>query len=305
MDIQQLFKPGLLIVQLFPKARIKTGETSAAIQLAVDRQFYHAVEHGEVNCQRERKSIAQVVTEHRLVSTYWLSMAQYESRTSISATDEDERTAAVKGLMAHIPFAAECGAQYVGILSGRDVGADRRVEAKQQLMRSARELWGECERYGVPGIVIENSDREAHKKHLLGPTAETVELIDQVNRDGGCLSLCFDTAHIRLLDEPWADAFRLAQKVVTHVHLANCVSDRRQEQFGDHHMPFGTPGFLTFDFLTDFFRESAAMQCTVEARPCLSAEVAGTAAAPGNVVELQTRRMITEAWSAAQMAGAH
>ena len=302
MEFRELFKPTLLIVQLFPQARTTPGKTVAAIELAI-RSGYEAVEHGEVSEAQERSRIAGLVHEHELDLTYWLSMSQYELRASISAVDESERVEAMRHLLAQIPCAAECGAKFIGILSGLDVGVARRDHAKQQLKKSILEFRDACDREGIEGIVLENSDREAHKKHLLGPTPETIELIEAINRDGGALSLCFDTAHIRLLGESWADSLRAARPLVTHIHLANCVFDCRHAGFGDHHMPFGKPGFLTQDFLIEFFANYSVQEDVLgHSRPGLGAEVAGTALMPGSMIEQQTREMIHDAWSSA-MAG--
>ena len=123
------------------------------------------------------------------------------------------------------------------------------------------------------GFLMESMDREAHKKHIIGPTTEAVAFIHQVRETVPEFYFNLDAAHIKLLKEDPLDALSTALGVMSQIHLSNCVDDPTSPLFGDNHMPFGAPGFLTHDFIAVLFKKALDLKFMGPAKPIVSSEV--------------------------------
>lgn len=112
-----------------------------------------------------------------------------------------------------------------------------------------------------PGLVIliEPMDVRAHKKGVLGYTAEAVALIDQARRACPNVGLIVDTAHAALNHESPEEALSLACRVAYEWHLCNCVTIQGHPLYGDHHLPYGPPGWLDTRRMATLL--SAARRC--------------------------------------------
>ena len=281
-------RPGMLIHVLFSESRGQPGMTCEKARFAADTGFYRAVEIPEIPDERERADLRRLVEDGDLKLVYWVSFLQLEQPVSISAPDEDERRRAVQALLPQIQFAAECGAHTVGILPGRDVGPERRPLAIQSLHRSILDLAEEGEKHGLQRFEMETMDREAHKKHILGPTDEALRFIAEVRKQVPEFYMAFDTSHLRLLGEDPADSLRKAADVVGQIHLANCVPDPAHPMYGDHHMPLGPPGFLDRAEIVRLFTAGVETGVIGPRAPVVSVEVA----APGGEASLGVEREI-------------
>ena len=287
------FRPGFIVHVYYPRARTSHGVTLERVRAAADTGLYRAVEIAEVTDRRERESIRRLVEERDLTLAYWVSMLQVESSDSISDPDERVRARAVARLVPHVSYAAECGARSLAIVPGRDVGARRRPGAIENLRRSILELDREARAAGVDRMEMETMDREAHKKHVLGPTDESVAFITEVRREVPGFGMVFDTSHIRLLGEDPAESLRLAAPVISRIHFANCVPDPGHPQYGDHHMPLGVPGYLDANEIERLLRVALEVGA-LEPDTAASIEVAGPGGEASDQVELDARQTMTD-----------
>lgn len=291
----------MLVQLLVPQARLTPGLTAQTVEFAAHTGFYRAVEVGEVLDRGERAELHRLRIEHDLRLVYWVSLLQIESTNSICAVAEPERSRAVAELSPHLHFAAECGADVFAFVPGRDPGADQRPRALESLKRSILELAEAGASAGVHRFAVETMDREAHKKHVLGPTTEALALFDELRAQVPDLSLAFDSSHVRLLGEDPALSLRAAAGRIATVHLANCVPDPNAPEFGDHHMPFGPPGFLDHEEMGRLLQAladvSTGPDAGADATPIVSLEVAGSGGDGANDVEREQRRFVREVLS--------
>ena len=273
MEIQDICTPGLIVSQLFPNARKSKGVYISALQQAAKLNFYGAFEIAEVIDPYERKEIRSFIKNEGMKLVYWLSFIQYDAGISISAIDENERLKAVGQLIEQIPKAFECGADFIGFLSGPDVMIERRDFAKKQLKKSICEMADTAKNIGQIDFLMEPLDRNAHKKHIIGPTNEAATFIYQLREWVPEMYLVYDVAHIKLLGEDPLESLSVAIDVMSEIHLANCVDDPKSTLFGDNHMPIGEPGFLTSNYINDLFNKGFALGFLGPSKPIVSPEV--------------------------------
>ncbi len=271
------FSPGLVISGgLFPQAAIqnKPGAALGLLQRLADTTGFEAFEIAHVSSAEERLAIGRLVRDRGLRLIYWLSAIQYSAPHSINALDEAERRRAADELLPQPAFAAECGAEAVAFLSGPDLPAHRE-EAVRRLRISVEELAAAVRAAGLRKLIMEPLDRTAHKKRLMGPTAEAVAFAQDVRRTHPDFYLTLDVAHATLMGEQPVESLRLALPVLHHIHLCNCVSDPTHPLYGDRHMEWGAPGFLNKDTARAILKAAAEAGFLGPARPIVSIEVKG------------------------------
>ena len=296
MKLSDICTPGIVIAQLFPNARKESGANIAAMRKAAELNFYGAYEIAETLDPRERKEIKTFLQENKSKLVYWLSLVQFDSGISISALDEDERKEAAGQLMTQIPNAIECGADYVGLLPGPDVAVEERDEAKRQLAKSIREMADFAKQYGSIRFLMESMDRDAHKKHVIGPTTEAVDFILQLRRSVPEFYFNFDAAHIKLLQEEPVESLSTAVPVMSEIHLANCVDDPTSPLFGDNHMRIGEPGFLTADYIAELFKKGLELKFLGSNKPIVCLEVSCEENEDPWNIEKNGRENMIQAW---------
>lgn len=194
----------------------------------------------------------------------------------LSHPDERERQRAVERLRVCIREAEQLGARRVGVMSGRDpllhgpadplaeptgvvdpgapgvaaVADDVRARHCDAMVRSLTELASET----ALELAVMAFDRQptpaavpgAYKGALLGPVAETVEVVAQVREQGATnVWLALDTAHLCENGEGAAE-LAAAVELLSLFHVSNCVVDPAAPdaalRLGDRHPAFGCPG---------------------------------------------------------------
>ena len=129
-----------------------------------------------------------------------------------------------------------------------------------------------AEPHGIE-IVFEPFDREAHKKGLIGPTDEAVEIIERVRCSHENISLCWDSSHVALNGEDLPASLKASQHVISRVHFANPVLDTARDDFGDYHIAFGPPGAVGVDTIVDLLRNMSDIDLLASRRPYIAVEV--------------------------------
>ncbi|MGU3400628.1 sugar phosphate isomerase/epimerase family protein [Brucellaceae bacterium D45D] len=163
-----------------------------------------------------------------------------------SAHNAEERVAAIEQLKGLVETASSYGARMMLMCSGPDVAPDRRPQAKAYLAEMIGILCAHARtiRPDMPlWITFEHLDRELDQKCLLGPTAETADMIRALRQEHFNLGVTLDLSHVVQLGEDIAQAVRLSADVTIHAHVATCGLDRSvQQTFGDSHCRFDAPG---------------------------------------------------------------
>lgn len=299
MELTDVVTPSVLLSEThFP---VRTGKSvfARAVERVAEHGYFRHVEITDVGDAADRCRIGGVIAQSGVTLTQWLTLLLHESNLSLSDADDTLRREAVQCVLARIEPALECGATVVAVGSGPDPGPDLRQHALAQLERSLDAI---CDRaLAFPDLLIglEPLDRGAHKNGLLGPTPESVRVLNRVRASRSNMVLCWDSAHVMLCGEDMLASLRQAAPLVRQVHFANAVLDRTQPGFGDLHMAPGPPGFLDLAMIGRLLRimySEALFGCR---KPSVALEVRTTAGMEpwSNVV--QCAAWLRDAWALA------
>lgn len=240
--------------KLYPSAHIAelffplTGDENAVAQVVrriADEGYYLGVETGIIHQPKVAETLRGIAEQRGLKVTQWLTFELLKDRLNLSSLDTALRESSIRRACELVHLAAECGTNKLSLVSGADPGDALREEAKKGFAEALVRI-GEVVRH-YPGMLIqvEPLDRFAHKCQLIGPTDETVQWMTRLRADCPRLYLAWDSAHVALNQEDLGESLRLAAPILSQMHLANAILDPQQEGYGDYHMKFGEPGFLT------------------------------------------------------------
>lgn len=297
MKMSNAFKPGLLLSEThFPYLDDK-GVIPQAIDRIAEEGFYLGVEIADVIDAYDRKKIGQSIRSCPISLTLWLTRILNRENLNLSSLDEIHRRKSVGRLKEYMEQVVECGATKLGIYSGPDPGQDLRSAATRQLFTSLCELCECASTFGNMQVLLEPIDRDAHKNALIGPTSEAVSVISEVYQHYTNVGLCWDSAHIALCGEDILKSLAASSTHVIQMHLSNAVLDRSSSDFGDHHMPTGSPGFLTIEKITEIFREGLKHNLFGKTQPYVAVEARTQDGDDPWVNVEQSRKILTAAWS--------
>jgi sugar phosphate isomerase/epimerase len=244
-ELTGAMRPGLMLSQVWREARGAPGATAAALNAAGAFPFFKAFQIVDVPDAAERREIAEIVRRRDLSLTYSLSGLQYHEGVNPSALSEALRRDSIDSLSRHMVAAREAGAEFVQILGGmQPEDPSLRAEALVLFEKALGVLAERATELGL-AIVVEPMDVAVHKKGTLGYTNEAVALVDRLSAPN--LGLCVDTAHMYLNGEVVEDFLADVAPITGEFHFSNCVLENNHPLRGDHHIPFGPPGWLDED----------------------------------------------------------
>ena len=163
-------------------------------------------------------------------------------KLSLGSASDSERGLARLLFEDQVAVAAAAGAQTVTFSSGLDPGEAERGAAREAFAGFCRWFCEALKPHGMTAL-LEPFDRTVHRKFLVGPTVECVELIDSLAPEIDNLKVQLDVAHTALMGESFEAAVRTAGRHLEHVHVGNCVMrDPSDPFFGDTHPPIGYAG---------------------------------------------------------------
>jgi sugar phosphate isomerase/epimerase len=179
-------------------------------------------------------------------AVYGVGQSLARAGLDLHSLDEGVRRSSVEQAKKYVDEAYLIGARLMDLNPGKDPGPEHRERAKEAAVESLTRL---CEYaasratdYVLP-LSMENFDRELDKKLLLGPTAETIEVVAAVRRRCPNMGITPDLAHLMILGEDPAQSVREMDGMVFHAHLANyIIADRNDPRWGDSHPPFWVEG---------------------------------------------------------------
>ncbi|ULT56540.1 sugar phosphate isomerase/epimerase [Neobacillus drentensis] len=290
------FIPSLLVPEIYFPAKSEKGFTVSLIEKMADQGFYQSYEIGDGQDQQERNGILALKEKHHFQLTQWLTFLIDQYNLDVSSVDTQLRLESVKRIKESIYLAAECGASNIAFVPGADPGAERRVEAVEGFYESLCEICEEASRYQM-NVLVEHLDRYAHKKRLIGPMDETVQLLSRVKADYQNIGLAFDTAHAALNGEDILDALELAKFHTHQIHFSNAVLDQASPLYGDYHMEIGEPGFLTVGKINDILRKADELSLQSEKGLRVAVEVRGKDLENRHANERTVRTILEDALS--------
>ncbi|KNC92632.1 sugar phosphate isomerase/epimerase family protein [Trabulsiella odontotermitis] len=237
--------PSAHIAELFFPLANDEKAILQVIQQVAATDYYQGFETGIIKHPEIAKTIRSIAQQNHLHVTQWLTFELLRDNLNLSSLDSALREKSIRRACELVHLAAECGTTKLSLVSGSDPGDARREEAKKGFGEALIRIGEVVKQYPTMLMQVEPLDRFAHKCQLIGPTDETVEWMTTLRAECPKLYLAWDSAHVALNEEDLADSLRLAAPLISQLHLANAILDPQAEGYGDYHMKFGEPGFLT------------------------------------------------------------
>ena len=237
--------PSAHIAELFfPDMQDESKVVDIAERIS-QQPFYRFIETGMVRQAAQARRLRDISEAQQVKLTQWMTFVLNQQGLSLSSLDRMQRKRSMKLACELVHRAAECGATRIAFVSGSDPGAAQREAAKSALGETLEQIGEVMSQYPQMIMQLEPLDRFAHKCQLIGPTAETLRWMQQLRRTCPRLYLAWDSAHVALNQEDPVSALQQSGSLVSQLHLANAILDPHDPGYGDHHMRFGAPGFLT------------------------------------------------------------
>lgn len=236
----QQYKLSLVYPQAFPFSReenLVTDLTRLADFFPLDSIEISTISN--LSIRKDAKSILQNSFEEVI---FLAGLPAFRKLAYLNASGA-ERIKAVEYTKTLLEEANELGANAFLVVSGPDVTSSHRQESMLNLRNSLIELLTfSKENFPQIKIRLEHTDRDVHRRQLIGPTLDSLRLINQIENEGLKLELNLDMSHILQLGEEIETTLGLAKDYCSHFHFSNCVlKDRLHPLYGDLHVPFDYP----------------------------------------------------------------
>jgi len=293
-EIRKIAKLGVVHPMLFPQVQSGEGPICETAHIIVEDPFFECIEVSWVKNGDTRKSLARLLDMGHMEVVYTQGAVAYAKKLNLHSLDSKKRKESVKETKKLIDEARFFNACIFQLITGSDPGVTKREEAKKYLVDSLREL---CEYAADLMVSVENLDREVHKKFLIGPTAEAIEVIREVKKDFHNIGLTMDLAHLPLLRETFQEAITTAKEHLVHVHLGNCIlKDSTNPRHGDKHPPLGIKGGeIGIPQLAQFLRilmEVGFLSPHRKKRPVVSFEILPTPDEEPEIILAASKRIL-------------
>lgn len=239
-----VLQPSVLVNQIFSATLFDPSLAGDVVNRLCDLGYYRKIETGSVPHKPSMQVIRDRHEKDGVRFMQWVTQNLADEGLNISALDSALRDKSVARVIDLVKLAHESGAQDIGILGGIDPGPDKRSEATKLLQDSLSRIGQTAQQLNMR-ILLEPLDRFAHKKQLIGPSGEALSLIKALQPLP--VYIAWDSAHVALNEEDLHESIQLGDRFTAQGHLANAVLDKNDPLYGDHHMMFGAPGFLTDD----------------------------------------------------------
>jgi hydroxypyruvate isomerase len=294
----------------FPQVIAGTGPVIPTIERVLADEFFGAIEITWMEEELVKQQVAELLAYSGMRVVFAGGPPYAMQGIHLSALDDGRRRESLEKAKQLVDDAYLTGAELHLITAGPDVAEQDREQAKACLVESVVALseYARAQAADRPLVLsLEPTDRDVHRKGLLGPTEEAVKFLEEVRRQGGEVWLTLDQSHLAQLGETVDDSLALAQGFHVHMHLANCVlRDLNSPIYGDEHPRFGVPGgehdvedvASLFQALWRFgFFEKTV---PYGERPVVSVEVKPQAHENPEIVLANTKRVVADAWARAR-----
>lgn len=242
-DLWNRIVPGFTY-HIFPGIAKDKSSINELIRPILTDPFFGAVQVPPIGDAEIDKAVA---ASFRLSSTrlvYGVGGTLARLGLDLHSLDKEKRATSVEKAKELIDEAYALGAVLIDLNPAKDPGPEHRAEAKAALVDSLTRLceYSASKRADSPiALSMEHFDRDVDKKYLLGPTSETVEVVEQVKRKVANIGITMDISHLILLGEDPAQSVRTASGHILHAHLSNYILKEGDPRYGDHHPPFWVP----------------------------------------------------------------
>ncbi len=235
------FYLGIVQYVSFPEVITGEGPILQTLKEILKINAVRAIEISWVKDKDQRKSVKKLLHSWGGKIVFAGSPVLALTHKNLSSLEEPLRMDSIEKGKQIIDEACYLGAHSVLLISGEDPGSEMRKEAKTRLVDSILKL----DQYARScndelKLTLEPADRDIHRRQLLGPIAESLEVIREIRQHSSNISLTIDMSHLAQLGEDKKKVIQLAKGYFNHVHLANAViKNRNHPRFGDEHPRFG------------------------------------------------------------------
>jgi sugar phosphate isomerase/epimerase len=297
---------GVVHPMAFPAVSGGDGPIVETLSEIAGDAFFSAVEVTRMKEAKVRAEAASILATAGMDVVFLAQSALLQQKLSLSDLSAPDRQKAVDLCRALVDQAYELGATIMVVASGPDPGEQHRGKAAAALADSLGQLCADAqEKAGerMLSISLENFDRTADKKLLIGPTREAAAVAEAVFAGASNFGLTIDLSHLALLREKVDEMVLAAVDHLIHVHIGNCVpGDHSHPAYGDRHPRFGCPGgavgveelkrFLEALVYAGYFKRN-----TPTTMPVVSFEVQPMAGERPELVIANAKRTLLQAWA--------
>lgn len=251
------FHLGLVHYVSFPDIITGDGPIASTLEEILKSDEIQAVEITWVRDSEQRRTIRDLLQSWQGVVIYSGAPILALSQKSLCSLDNDLRNHSVETAKRIIDEACYFGARSVLLISGTDPGLEKRHEAEAFLIESLVDVVSYARSVNDQlAVTLEPADRDIHRKQLIGPISEAVEIAKKIREQTLNFGLTIDMSHLAQLGEDKSKALNTARGYFHHVHIANAiVSNKNNPRFGDEHPRFGIEeGEHDQESIVDFLR---------------------------------------------------
>ncbi|KPV63582.1 MAG: Xylose isomerase-like TIM barrel [Candidatus Bathyarchaeota archaeon BA1] len=297
---------GIVHPMAFPETLDGEGPILETARKICKDAFFSSIEVSWVKDPATRIKLAKMLDAAHLDVIFCGGPPILMQGINLNSMDLAVRNKAVDDVKRLVDEAYDMNAKILVVCSGPDPAREERDQAKDHLIESLREI---CRYAGQKAkdytlfVSLENFDRDVHRKLLIGPTAEAVEIAEGVKEDYGNFGLTVDLSHLPLLKENSEEALSLAKDHLCHVHIGNCVvKDRSHPLYGDQHPRFGIGGGENNVKELSYFLKALKDigyfgRKTATTLPVVSFEVKPTTDETSEIVIANSKRVFLDAWA--------
>lgn len=217
------WKIGIVGFMAYPDMTAGKGDIVGNIEAIVEDSFFDGIE--VCGLTEERWNAARPSIGSKTVAR-GMQPDLLSGKINLNSTNSDDRRKAIELVKKEIDLTAARGIRRLAVCSGPDPGPEKRSEERDLLAESLEEICKHASEKGVE-IFLENFDRDWDRRLLIGPTAESADVVRKVRRRCPNLSMMWDLSHAPLLNET-REVLDAARDVLGHIHIgcAKKVGDK-------------------------------------------------------------------------------
>ncbi len=244
-NLRNAMRIGIVQFMAYPGTMSGNGPILESILELVSDEFFDVVEITHIEDSSVRNEVARQVRVAGMDLAFGSQPQVLGKKLNLHSRNADERRQSLDTILNVLEESVEMGAVGFATMSGPDPGEANRDEETKWFADSLRTICQRAKELNPEmNVVIENFDRLPFGKNcLIGPTKESVVLVQNVRRDFPRFGLMLDLSHLPLLGETAEEVIPEAAPVMLHSHVGNCVmKDSENPYYGDNHPPFGYEG---------------------------------------------------------------
>ena len=294
---------GIVQYVAFPQVLSGEGPIYETINaIALDGTF-EAIEITWIKNVETKRKVSHLLSYAGLKVSFNAGPPYAFQNVNIASLDKSDRENSLRIAKQLVDEGYFLNAEIHGVVSGPDPGVNRRADGRKALVDSLIYLsdYALSQNREKPLVIsLEPVDRDIHRKGLIGPISEAVEVAKEVRIHCSNFGLTLDLSHLPQLGEKIGDAVSISKDFIVNVHIGNSVvSDPRHPLYGDEHPRIGIPGGSHSEKEVVLFLKELRKNGFFDERHIVSQEVKPQVDEDPWVLIALTKRQIARAWEEA------